>query len=165
MYKSQDGFTLIELLIVMLIISILLGITLASPVSGTVSRTKDEQSSLLITLFSQVRDKALLENREYGFSITDNSYQWWQLSSDNLQWQPLTDYPFQPRTLPDLLSLELHAELTQKKPTDPGPEVRQPDIVIFSDHQITPFKLLLEGNDRSQIILATDGLSDVRVSD
>ncbi|WOG29852.1 prepilin-type N-terminal cleavage/methylation domain-containing protein [Endozoicomonas sp. 8E] len=162
--NKNQGFTLVELLVVILIIGILLGITLLSPMTGNVQKTVQEQAARLQILFSQVRDKALLDNAEYGFSIDENGrYYWWVLPLESNEWIVITETPFQPYRMPESLDVYLYTDeddLPFLEPTDAGP-----DVVFYSDYQVTPFSLFVipSENKKQRVVLITDGLSDVEV--
>ncbi|OED41925.1 hypothetical protein ACH42_12800 [Endozoicomonas sp. (ex Bugula neritina AB1)] len=166
MPSKMKGFTLVEMLVVVLIIGILLGITLLSPITGSIHKTVQDQSARLEVLFSQVRDKALLENVEYGFSVqADGSYQWWLMPLESREWVMLNESPLQSYKLPSSLSLWLEVA---EEVTDPGDdeEFEGPVVVFYSDRQATPFKLHIEPIDdpKQSVVLVTDGLSDVEVT-
>ena len=163
--KLQQGFTLVELLVVLLIIGILLGITLLSPITGSVQKTTQQQAGRLQVLFEQVRDKALLENAEYGFSIEeDGYYRWWVLPLEGREWLPINETPFQPYRPPASIQMILNTAdvaLPALDITDEGPS-----IVFYSDRQVTPFALSVSPveNKKQTVVLQTDGLSDIQVT-
>ena len=166
MLSKKRGFTLIEMLVVILIIGILLGITLLSPITGSVHKIVQEQGARLEVLFAQVRDKALLENVEYGFSVqADGSYQWWQMPLESRKWVLMEESPLQPYKVPKALNIWLESEelVTEQSRND---DIKGPAVVFYSDRQATPFKLhIAPTEDRKQsVVLLTDGLSDVEVT-
>lgn len=166
MPSRRRGFTLIEMLVVVLIIGILLGITLLSPITGSVHKTVQDQAARLEVLFAQIRDKALLENVEYGFSVkSDGSYQWWIMPLESHEWEMLEESPFQPYKVPASLSILLESEELLNEP-ERDDELEGPAVVFFSDRQVTPFKLHIEpvADLKQSVVLITDGLSDVEVT-
>ncbi|UYM15399.1 prepilin-type N-terminal cleavage/methylation domain-containing protein [Endozoicomonas euniceicola] len=163
--KLQQGFTLVELLVVLLIIGILLGITLLSPVTGSVQKTTQQQAGRLQVLFEQIRDKALLENAEYGFSIDENgSYRWWVLPLEGREWLSINETPFQPYHPPASIKLVLNTTDVALPALDINEE--GPSVVFYSDRQVTPFALSVSPveNKKQTVVLQTDGLSDINIT-
>ncbi|MRI34628.1 type II secretion system protein GspH [Endozoicomonas sp. OPT23] len=164
--KGSQGFTLVELLVVILIIGILLGITLLSPITGNVQKMVQEQASRLQVLFAQARDKALLDNAEYGFSVEEGRYRWWVLPLESKEWRTITEKPFQPFRIPSALEVILSTKEGDIPYLDKEQESRDgPTVVFFSDGQITPFSLDIVPveNKKQKVLLQTDGLSNVEL--
>ena len=159
MVSKELGFTLIEILVVVVIIGVLLGITLLSPITGSVHHQVQKEANHLQALFAQARDKALIENRVFGFSIDEqHTYRWWQLPAESQQWQALEQPPFQSRRLPDGLAVTL-------EPLEDGRLSEQddlvPTVVFLTDYQVTPFRLHILADQKQSLYLTTDGLSDI----
>lgn len=129
----------------MLIISLLAGLVTLSPLAGGPGRQLDTELDRLYKLISLARDRALLEDRELGLSLTgDAGYRWWQWSEDQEQWQPLQDAGFRDYQLPPALAVTSLGEtvtssaFTQEEETREGPE-----WVFYTDTSMTPFHLEL----------------------
>ncbi|MGB0360361.1 MAG: prepilin-type N-terminal cleavage/methylation domain-containing protein [Endozoicomonas sp.] len=164
--KASKGFTLIEILVVIVIIGVLLGITLLSPITRSFHSVMQAESSKLQSLFSQARDRAMLDNLHYGFSVVDGSeYIWWVLPAETHDWVKLDDVPFKPHQMPDNLSLHIEP-FEYLNPLESSDD--KPAIVFYRDYQITPFLLKILPKERKHlpVLLGTDGLSDIgRVSE
>lgn len=158
---AGNGFTLMEMLVVVVIIGVLLGITLLSPITGSIHRVVQSEATRLQALFTQVRDKALIENSHYGFSVDHQGYyRWWVLPAEAREWVTLEQSPFQPWLMPDTLSLSLES-IEDGRPFEMDEE--SPSVVFYSDYQVTPFRLsIIPVAERKQsLYLTTDGLSDI----
>lgn len=164
MDRRQAGVTLIELLVVVIIIGVLLGITLLSPSLKGAHQRLTQEAARLEALFAQIRDEAMINNRFYGFSLTESGeYQWWIASYNLKEWQRLNERPFQKYQLPDDMTASLI-------PLDANTRFdfsdKEPMIVFSYDYQTVPFRLLLSTTNTQQkhtVSLISDGLADIKL--
>ncbi|WP_163370502.1 type II secretion system minor pseudopilin GspH [Endozoicomonas acroporae] len=158
--KLCEGFTLIEVMIVILIMGVVLGLVTLSPRAGKPETAVE--SERLQLLFNKIRDKALLDNETYGFSLLNTGgYEWWQWSEESAAWRPMKEIPFQRHLLKE--SLQIGWLWPNERENFTRNKADQPDIVMFSDYQISPFQLQLNGRDElsQPVLLSSDGWSDV----
>lgn len=176
--RRADGFTLIELLVVMVLMAIL-----SAAAIGTISFTfGDEEAETearrIAALVSLAAEEALLTGREIGMQLEDESLSFWFYDDVEQRWLPLeTDGPFRRRTLPETLRSELVLEGRQVL-LETGDEDEQegdgesmndieqpePQVLMFSSGQVTPFSLLLESETAEQAWrIETDLLGRVKV--
>lgn len=166
MKRNQQGFTLIEMLIVLLIIGVLLGMTLLTPITGSIHKVIEDQASRLQMLFQGIRDKALVENTQFGFSI-DNSgkYTWWMLPFGNKKWVEFTKTPFNTFSMPKGYEVRLDTGALSHQEIDHNDKQVMPSIAFYTDGGSTPFNLsIIPVSDKKETLrLQTDGVSDVHI--
>jgi general secretion pathway protein H len=158
--SRPSGFTLIELLIVIALVGILAGtviVSLGSPASG--SRQVDAHVTQLINRIELARRFALQRNREWGLDVDPEELRFLEWDPYQARWATQRKKPFEPIAALDALPFSLEEEEGRPSP-EGSPE--QPDIILFSSGEITPFTLWL-GRDRDVQARAieSDGLSPV----
>lgn len=164
---TAQGFTLIELLVVVLII----GITAATVVLsiGVTGRDNEleKESERLNALMNYTREKAELQTREFGLYLHDNDYEFLTYDARKALWRSIDeDETLRLRGLPPGLTLRLIVEgrpvvlkraADEKKPTDKEAlekydKERIPHVMIFSNGDLTPFRLTVEREDAGRSI-------------
>jgi len=151
------GFTLLEVLVVMVIIGIVLSLAVLS-LRGDEHELENEARRLqaLIALTSQ---EAVLQSEELAMQFSDDGYQFEVY--DGTTWQPLKDDDtLRPRTLPDDLVLEYHADGDQiTLGSDGGDSKAPPRIYFLSSGEVSPFELTLRRRSEGEAYTLT---GDVR---
>ncbi|MDH5629120.1 MAG: type II secretion system GspH family protein, partial [Gammaproteobacteria bacterium] len=94
--KNSAGFSLIEILVAMVIAALLLGMILPNINFSSDQQVKDEAFRLL-KIIEMVRDKAVIENREYGLAIDETGYEFLVLNDEAIDkpshWEKIADLP------------------------------------------------------------------------
>lgn len=164
------GFTLLELLVVMLIIGVL-----ATMVSLSVSgRAADDrmqaESRRLEELLRLASDEAQAKGLELGFRQTTEGFEFLTPDSESGAWAVLAEGMFRPRQVQEPFFLELRVDGRLLRPATAVPKVEdedeedaapgrasvdktlrvEPQILILSSGEMTPFTLDLKLKDMTQ---------------
>lgn len=157
--ETSRGFTLIEILVVVVIIAIVAtAMMLSVGITGR-DGPLEKESERLTALVNYARDKAELQTHEYGLFLHDNDYEFLTYDARKALWRSVEeDDALRQRELPGGLTLRLIVEgrpvvlkraQEEKKAKDKEEQERidrerVPHIMIFSNGDITPFKLTVE---------------------
>jgi len=166
----SGGFTLVEILVVVVIIGIVTaGAMLSLSFTGP-DRQLHTEGDRLADLMNYAEEQGELQTRELGLYCTDHSYQFLAFDARRNLWVPINDDDaLRPRTLPDAIKLQLDIEGRevvlatladeQKKGSAPAsappPVDLQPHVMIFSNGDLTSFRVTLarEGNEQTVTVL------------
>ena len=140
---GQHGFTLLEILVVILIIGILTTVAVLS--SGIVSddRELEQSGQRLRSLIDLARDESVLQNSEYGLTLTVDGYEFVILDNFTGQWLLFPpDDLFRVRKLPE----EIEFGLTMEDRVIRLPRIRvdqdiEPHIIFYASGEQTPFEI------------------------
>lgn len=158
--KSPSGFTLIELLVVIVLISIIISMATLAITSGTPKQRLKTEAQRFAALLQLAQDDSLLNGIELGIALTEDSYQFVQLSDQG--WQAVSNnINLRLRKLPEdmLLELDLDFQPTNLKGTvskigtvskvddvdrfeDDKKEKPKPNIYLLSSGEIAPAFML-----------------------
>ncbi|EPJ8783321.1 type II secretion system minor pseudopilin GspH [Pseudomonas aeruginosa] len=156
--SGQRGFTLLEVLVVVLLVGLLAGLVGLTQVDAGGQQARRETERLR-SLFSLLRQDALLSHRDYGLRIEQQGYSVQVFDADG-EWRPAPGY--RPQALPDTLRLVL--ETADDAPAlGPSHNRRDPQLLVLSNDEVTPFTLRLEYRRKPLYALSSDGLQEVRV--
>ncbi|MBV1905293.1 MAG: GspH/FimT family pseudopilin [Pseudomonadales bacterium] len=164
------GFTLLEILVVMSIVlvmtsAIVFGFTGADRNIGI--KTEAQRLALLIEL---VRSEATQTNEEWGVYITEFDYSFASFDPVLATWKISEKRAFRTRMLPDGIEVHVHDSGEAVDIDDPDifdsiedENAELPDIVVFSDGELTAFKLSLQVNENlAKWVVYSDGLERVK---
>jgi general secretion pathway protein H len=162
----SGGFTLLEILVVVVIIGIItVGAMLSMSFTGA-DRELHNEGDRLADLMNYAQEQGELQTRELGLYCTDHSYKFLAFDARRNLWVPIVDDDaLRARTLPDAIKLQLDIEGRevvlatladeQKKASAPAPADLQPHVMIFSNGDLTAFRVTLarEGNEQNVTVL------------
>lgn len=167
------GFTLLELLIVVTIIGLLAGVAVLSVGVLGADRDMERELQRLSSLTELVREEGLMQGRDYGLMLSRSGYRFYLFDYSQQAWLlPADDRLLRPRTLPEGLELSLDMEGREivLRP-DAGiefEETPQPQIVLMSSGEVTPFRITLERQftpGRMTLDVAMDGTTETAEHD
>lgn len=153
--KASNGFTLIEILVVVLIIGITIGFALLAFGDFGNKRRIIMSAEHFMSYLELVEHQAILETSTFGVSLNQNGYQVFRFQAPST-WQTIPSRSiFRPRYFPENAMIRLEQTASKKG---------QPQIIIHSSGEITPFQLrfglekqpdiaIVKGNENGTIVL------------
>lgn len=143
--KSLGGFTLIEILVVIVILGITAGFAMMSFGDFGKRRKIVLAADQFRNYVFLVKKEAILETRTLAIQIKKDNYR--VLALNNNRWQPMQDYIFKTKKLPNGAVMFL----TVKK-QNPAPDM----IIVNPAGDMSPFKLQF-GHDKQNILVTLTG--------
>jgi len=155
--KYQRGFTLIEIMVVIVIAAILMGaVTMSFPRTG--DDLLKEDAGRFTALVSLVQDEAILQSRDMALAINENGYQFY--SRESGKWTSYSEGPFVARSLRGGIKSNLYIEGVSTKLKKSAKT--NPQIVILSSGEMTPFTYFLGDADQSNITISVNAVGTVK---
>ncbi|WP_120997481.1 type II secretion system minor pseudopilin GspH [[Pseudomonas] urumqiensis] len=168
-------------MVVMVILGILVSLAVLSMGTASTSRELRDEAQRLAAVIGLLADEAVLDNREYGLWVDDEGYQVLHYDEADARW--IADRS-QAHRVPEWARLDLELDGTPLElaappaedddaapdPTAPDEretprhEVRtrlQPQVLILSSGELSPFRLTLSERDErdSAWVIASDGFN------
>ncbi len=159
MRSRSRGFTLLELLVVVVIIGLVTTGALLAFGSRDDDRTLERETERLAALVRYAREQAELSTREYGLRCEGLAYEFVTFDPRRGIWRSIEeDEILRLRQLPEDLRLGLRIEgreVVLRRP--PDEEQPRPQVMLFSNGDVTPFELRLErpGEDGIGVVRST----------
>ncbi len=141
--KVASGFTLLELLVVLIIFAVLTG-TLVLGFSGA-----DEEQALrglaerISARVELARQYALQRNREWGIFVEPDTYRFMELDPQRGRWVEQAYRPFVSEGRTARIAFRVETEGFDQGQFGVSEEA-SPDIIVFSNGEVTPFQWYLE---------------------
>lgn len=158
---NENGFTLIEILVVLIIVGLLASLAVVNLAGGSRLRELQQQVSDVYLLMQTASEQAVLNNREYGFVLTDQGYRFVAMNDDTGKWETFSERIFRPRTFPAwvIVTSRLEADLPRLPSSDQSS--MQPEVVFLSSGETTPFELVFSLKEEPDVrhVIYSDGIS------
>ncbi len=153
-----SGFTLIELMVVVTIAAVLSTVVVLSLGHWSSPSAPKQQLSRLAAQLQQQCEQAMFQSRARGLRLTDEGFDFWQSGPDGWEALPASSGA-QARRWPDGLAVELLLEGRQQSL---GEEIESPQIQCRPLGQVTPFELILAGDERqARLSVSGNGHSEL----
>ena len=168
--SRNTGFTLIEILVVLVIISIVTAVGLLSLGSLGGNPAAENAAQKLAAISDLVAQQAVMRGQQYGLRVSPHAYEF--LSYDGNKWSPVSDDDLlRPRQVDSSVTLALELQGAEIKlpsthkgeedtlaPSDTSQAEIQPQILLLSSGEITPFKITVSGAGGKPVYLVTGDL-------
>ena len=144
---AQRGFSLLELLVVVAIISILVGaVVLSVNVVGS-DREAEQEARRLQGLIDLLHEDSLMQSHDYGLMLTTGGYRFYVYDYKQLKWlevagdKLLAEHAVRKQLVLALALDGKDVELEKKWETIDREKDPQPQVMILSSGEVTPFVL------------------------
>lgn len=174
----ESGFTLVEIMAVVFIIGIIVGLAAIS-INGHSERLLETEAQRLFQKIRMAAEEAEYSQNEFGILLVDKgSYQFFRFDEQLMEWVKIDKEFFKPVEMDDGFELSLDTSESELDPsvlyevqkkdkaTDYGEKsTEEPDVIFFSDGQITPFKISLLNKHlgKSVFVISGDALSTLNL--
>ena len=159
--NKKSGFTLLEIMIVVVIVGLLM-----SAVVPMISRSSDdvlkEQADRFSALVKLAQDESILQSRQLGLKIKEQSYSFLQQEDEN--WVAFEEGPFRKRQLSGGTKIVLHLDDIDVSLAEGvvGNKKTKPQIFILSSGEMTPFSATFSFRSGANITVNFDAIGNVK---
>ena len=106
------------------------------------------EAERLVTLLSLAKQEAILLSKEFAVELTHDGYSF--LAITDQQWTPIEDNIFRARNLPQDLYMDVYLEGEKYDFINAEEDEPSPRIYLFSSGEITPFEIVLQGEETTK---------------
>lgn len=151
-YKVSRGFTLAEILVVLVIVALVAAVTLLR--TSTLSPTKSAErfANQLHSYLSVVQEQSILKPGVFGLFLSEQGYSVLELNAEENTWD-LASERHSSFWRPKSIAQDIHITLTINSQSMSVPrelsQVIEPQIVFLPSGEMTPFDMILHGDDQS----------------
>ena len=168
--QQTGGFSLIEILIAMAIIALMVGIAIPY-IGNSNDKYAREEINRLLAAVEMVRDKAVIENREFGLTIDEDGYQFLFLDEETAgkppRWKIIEEQPeLNQHEFPEEIEVNISIDGENVfAAAEDRIEIFEEDVDIFEDEEEEekidpPLIYFLSTGEQNQFTLAISSNDD-----
>lgn len=158
--KQVRAFALLEIVVVLAITALLFGLAVLRIADGGRHQAVEQEGKRLKAIFDLAMQTAILQGREIGAVVGESSYAF--VVYQEGQWRAFEDTSvLRRRSLPDGLQIVVAVEGELLAQEQQSGTAGNPQIIFFSNGEISPFQVYLSDRHSSRSFKLTGSLTGV----
>jgi general secretion pathway protein H len=148
--KVSRGFTLAEILVVLVIVALVTAVTLLRTTNISSTKSVERFANQLHSYLSVVQEQAILKPGVFGLFLSEQGYSVLELNTEENTWDLASERHssfWRPKSIAHDIQIALTINSQPSQVPSELSQVIEPQIVFLPSGEITPFNMILHGED------------------